>query len=73
MGTSAEIKIRDMTFNDVQSVCEIENQSFYYATWTPEFFQNCLKSNRHAKIVAELDKKFWLTQYWKFWAEMLIF
>ena len=57
MGTSAEIKIRDMTFDDVQSVCEIENQSFYYSTWTPEFFQNCLKSNRHAKLVAELDKK----------------
>ena len=57
MGTSAEIKIRDMTFDDVQSVCEIETQSFYYSVWSPEFFQNCIKSNRHAKLVAEFDKK----------------
>lgn len=57
MGTPTEIKIRDMTFDDVQSVCEIESQTFYYSKWTPEFFQKCLESNRHAKIVAELDKK----------------
>lgn len=57
MGTPTEIKIRDMAAADIDSVLEIETQTFYYSAWSREFFQNCLKSNRHAKLVATLDEK----------------
>lgn len=57
MGTPTEITIRQMTFADIESVYKMETESFPYAMWSPEFFQNCLKSNRHVKLVAELDKK----------------
>lgn len=57
MGTPTAIKIRTMTAADITEVLAIETQSFKDSTWTREFFQSCLQSSRHAKLVAELGGK----------------
>ena len=56
MGETAEVILHSMTLEDIETIYEIENQSFKTG-WSFNDFKECVASQQHLKIVAEIDKK----------------